>query len=88
LSLTAFRNRSKHEIIYDMLSLCDFHPMIKTDLMYKSNLSFFQVQRYIKILTHRNLVTANTAEGRRRYFITDKGREYVHAYQQLIAAYD
>ena len=85
---SAFRNRSKHEIIFEMLSLCDFHPMIKTDLMYKSNLSFFQVQRYIKILKHQKLVVENIFKGKRSYIITEKGREYVHAFQQLLEAYN
>jgi len=88
LSLTTFRNRSKHEIIYEMLSLCDFNPMIKTDLMYKTNLSFFQVQRYLTILKHQDLVTEDTYEGRRSYIITEKGRDYVHAFQQLLEAYN
>jgi predicted transcriptional regulator len=62
--------------------------MIKTDLMYKSNLSFFQVQRYITILKHQNLVTEDTYEGKRSYIITEKGREYVHAFQQLLASFN
>ena len=88
MELATFRNRSKHEIIYNMLSLCDFHPIIKTDLMYKSNLSFFQLQRYIKLLKCRNLLLENTDEGKRSYLITDKGREYVRVFRQLLAAYD
>jgi predicted transcriptional regulator len=56
--------------------------------MYKTNLSFFQVQRYLKILKHQHLVTENTYEGRRSYIITEKGRDYVHAFQQLLEAYN
>ena len=82
----AFRNRSKLEIIYEMLELCTVKPIIKTDLLYKSNLSFFQLQRYLNILTKQGLIVEDHTE-RKRYAITAKGRGYVKTFQQLLTYY-
>ena len=82
----AFRNRSKFEIIYEMLELCTLGPIIKTDLLYKSNLSYFQLQRYLNILKKQELIVEEQTE-RKRYAITTKGRGYVKTFQQLLIYY-
>ena len=45
-----FTNRSRLGIIYQILTICSIDQISQTKLMYKANLSYFQLKKYVKTL--------------------------------------
>jgi predicted transcriptional regulator len=62
-------------------------PESKTHLMYKCNLSFRQVDRYLNLLVERGLLEVVLGERRskpRKFFVvTNRGRSFLKAYHVL-----
>ena len=52
--------RSSIEIVNEILSVCDSGSVNKTAIMYRSNLSYEQLQRYLSILSARELIEKNS----------------------------
>ena len=48
--------RSTIEIVKEVLSVCSGQGSIKTAIMYRSNLSYGQLTRYLTLLTDRGLL--------------------------------
>ena len=71
-SSTAVGRRSSVEIVHDILSLCDNGGVNKTAIMYRGNLSYDQLRRYLYTLCEEALV-AKTETG--RYQITSEGHD-------------
>jgi predicted transcriptional regulator len=66
------RRRSGIEIVHAILSLCNDSDANRTAIMYRCNLSYAQLCRYLHQLSVRNLVRKNKAG----YFVlTSTGRE-------------
>ena len=79
-SSTAVGRRSSVEIVHDILSLCDNGGVNKTAIMYRGNLSYDQLRRYLSVLCEEALVIKTeagryqiTSEGSGRYQITSEG---------------
>ena len=55
---------------------------LKTQIKYKANLSFTQLNDYLQFMLINNLITRKTRKGRKVYVITRKGSNFlqVHAY--------
>ena len=51
--------RSSVEIIHEILSLCDNGGINKTAIMYRSNLSYDQLRKYLAILSEEDLIAKN-----------------------------
>ena len=51
--------RSTVEIIHEILSLCDKGGINKTAIMYRSNLSYDQLRKYLTMLSEEELITKN-----------------------------
>lgn len=64
--------RSSAEIVYDILRVCDNGGVNKTAIMYRSNLSYTLLKKYVSSLSSQELIE-RTMEGRFR--ITSKGQE-------------
>ena len=60
--------RSKLEIIVNLLEVCK-EDALKTNLVYKTNLNFNLVGKYLKVLLEKEWVTENGG----KYRITEKG---------------
>ena len=54
-----------------------------THIMYRANLSWTVMQGYIKALEGHGLVTAQDAEGKRLYQLTDKGFGLLRQYLSI-----
>ena len=54
-SITGSR-RSAFEIVHDILSVCDNGGINKTAIMYRSNLSYDQLCRYLALLSEQQLL--------------------------------
>jgi predicted transcriptional regulator len=56
----------------------------KTQIMYKANLSFSQLKRYLALLSHHSLLEKSANDGREIYKATAKGVEFMERQQQII----
>jgi predicted transcriptional regulator len=71
-------NRSRYEIIASIMQDC-LSPRGKTHIMYKNSLSFAQANAYLNLLIQLGLLTQENS----KYETTDKGRQYITAYNNL-----
>ena len=56
----------------------------KTQIMYKANLSFSQLKRYLALLSHHSLLKKSAHAGREIYKATPKGIEFMEKQQQIM----
>jgi predicted transcriptional regulator len=73
--------RGKFEIIGEILSLTT-EPSTKTSVVYRANLNFNIVNRYLDLLLQNGLVGVNKGSSK-KYIITEKGLEFLNAYRNL-----
>lgn len=57
--------------------------LLKTQIMYKVNLSFSQVKEYIRFLTETGFLKVRLENRRRIYETTDKGHRYIESYKEM-----
>ena len=50
------RRRSSMEIVHKILPVCTEGGCTKTTIMYRSNLSYHQLQRYLSLLSSQQLI--------------------------------
>ena len=75
--------RSNVQVIADILAEA-MNGASKTRLVYKANLNFKVMERYLHFLNGRNMIQLSRDEdGKERYFITQLGREFLLHYSQL-----
>ncbi len=80
--ITGFKNRSRVEIVANMLSIAR-SGALKTRLMYKANLSYLMVTEYLDYLSNAGLIKEIEVEGAKVYQTTKKGIEYLQTYDSL-----
>jgi len=78
----AFTKRGRLEIIREILTICH-RPAKKTSVLYRCNLSYSQLQKYLEYLISRNLLNNSKNDGKTVYTITDKGKEFLEEYERL-----
>ena len=71
--------RGRLDIIADILNVAS-RDAKKTQIMYQANLSYKVLQRYLADVARAQLI--NFEDGRRCYSLTDKGREFLAAYEK------
>jgi predicted transcriptional regulator len=72
--------RTQIEIVAEILDLCK-QPTAKTQVMYKTNMSYAKV---LKLLEHlHELQMLKPDKNSKKYETTEKGREYVKKYYEL-----
>jgi len=77
-----FLRRSRLEIMHSILSLClqgERSSARKTHIMYKCNLSFKQLGKYLETMTDLGLLEVN----RGSYSVTEKGKRFLEEFQGL-----
>jgi predicted transcriptional regulator len=72
--------RNYMEIVAEILELCT-KPTSKTQVMYKTNLSYRGVQKFIKLLQKLELL--RLGEDGKKYVTTEKGLEFIGKYEEL-----
>jgi predicted transcriptional regulator len=72
--------RSRTEIVAMILQSARVGAT-KTKIMYKAYLSYTQLKEYLKFLQDNNLIKYE--EGTQVYRVTDKGRHFLHAYDEI-----
>ncbi len=57
---------------------------LKTQIMYKANLSFTQLTQYLQFLTRNKLLEKSPFDGKEVYKATQKGMDFVEKQQQIV----
>jgi predicted transcriptional regulator len=58
--------------------------ILKTQIMYKANLSFTELNNYLQFMLKHNLIIHKTHEGREVYVITLKGLDFLQIHSELL----
>jgi predicted transcriptional regulator len=59
-------------------------PVLKTQIMYKANLSFTQLQEYLIFLLTTNMIAQTRIEEKEMYRITPEGTNFLRKHSELI----
>ena len=57
--------------------------ILKTQIMYKANLSFTQLNDYLKFMLNNNLINQTNIEGKEVYVVTEKGIDFLQRHNEL-----
>lgn len=77
-----FTRRNRLEVAYEILSFCLIRRR-KTHILYKCNLSYDQLQKYIEFLVAHALLESLEENGNEFYQATEHGGKFVSEYQRL-----
>jgi len=80
-------NRGKIQIMADIVDLCKA-GIRKTHIMYKGNLSYEQINRYLYELLEKKLIIQNLDDGVLTYRATEKGRSFLQYYNLMLGILD
>jgi predicted transcriptional regulator len=80
----ALKNRSRVEILYDIVASAKTAAK-KTHLMYKSNLSFKQLDLYLEYILQNGLLEERFDDdnGGKVYALTNRGIEFLNLFEHL-----
>ena len=76
------RRRDRLYIMAEILEVA-IDGALKTQMMYRANLSFAQLNEYLKLLTDLKLLEILENNGRRIYKTTSKGMHYLQSYREI-----
>ncbi len=77
------KRRDRLFIIAEVLDIAK-DGALKTQIMYKANLSFSQLNTYLSLLLETQLLETMEKSGKRIYKTTKKGVEYIQSYKEVI----
>ena len=75
--------RSKMEIYLDILRVISEGNHKPTHIMYRANLSWSRLKRYLNFLSEQDLLTILQKSEGTRYNLTPKGREVLNYFKKL-----
>ena len=70
------------DIYFDILAATR-RSVRKTHIMYKSNLSYKQLDMYLNTLIECNLIKEGNEDGARMYNVTSKGLDFIELFENL-----
>lgn len=76
------KRRNRLHIVSEILEIAK-EGSLKTQIMYKANLSFAQLNEYLSFLLKLKLLNTSVISGRTTYKTTPKGIQYIQSYQQI-----
>ena len=76
------KRRDKLSIIAEILEIAK-DGTLKTQIMYRANLSFAQLNDYVKFMLKAGLLNKFHASGKNVYEATDKGLEFLQRHLEL-----
>jgi len=76
------RRRDRLHIMAEILEVT-LDGVLKTQVMYKANLSFAQLNEYMKLLLSLKLIEAYNSGEQRFYKTTPKGLRYLQSYREI-----
>lgn len=84
---TADKNqRKRRDRLYIIAEILDIAKdgTLKTQIMYKANLSFSQLNEYLKFLIDLKLLELQEINGKTVYKTTEKGLRYLDSYKEIL----
>jgi predicted transcriptional regulator len=79
---TSAKRRDKLKIIAQILEAAK-EPTLKTQIMYKANLSFEQLNEYLEFMTNLDLLEKLAARRKDLYRTTQKGAEFAVRFDEI-----
>ena len=76
------KRRDRLYIIADILSIAR-NGSLKTQIMYKANLSFAQLNEYLAFLLETKLIASITQNEKTFFKVTSKGMRYLRSYARI-----
>jgi predicted transcriptional regulator len=70
------KNRSRQEIIRDILSTLEIANLARTKVMYRASLSYTQLKYYEDYLGNNDLISMTEQD---LWMLTEKGKQYLQA---------
>jgi len=71
------------EVIADILDVANKEGGVnKTRIVYRANLNFHRLERYMEALKERNLIREHSVKGDDLFETTEKGREFLSRYRK------
>ena len=83
ISITQRKRRDKLGIIADIVEISK-EGTLKTQIMYKANLSFTQLNDYLAFMLNHNLIAQSIYDGREGYIATGQGLDFLQKHSELI----
>ena len=77
------KRRDRLYIIAEILEIAK-DGTLKTQIMYKANLSFSQLNEYLNFLVSLNLLECKQTGGKTFYKTTEKGMKYLDNYKEIL----
>ena len=77
------KRRDRLYIIAEILEIAK-DGTLKTQIMYKANLSFSQLNEYLSFLVGLNLLECKQTDGKTVYKTTEKGMKYLDNYKEML----
>ncbi|MGC8912227.1 MAG: winged helix-turn-helix domain-containing protein [Nitrososphaeria archaeon] len=74
--------RSTIKLIVDILDIA-LKGATKTEIVYKANLNFKQVEKFLDFLIKKGLLSVSSNK-RKRYRTTEKGKEFIKRYRKTV----
>ncbi len=78
------KRRDRLYIIAEILKIAE-DGSLKTQIMYKANLSFAQLKEYLSFLIRMKLLEIQKEERKKIYVTTAKGEEYLDKYGEILS---
>ena len=76
------KRRNRLYIIAEILIIAK-EGSLKTQIMYRANLSFAQLNEYLSFLTKIDLLKIQDENGKKSYRTTAKGTKYLEKYEDI-----
>lgn len=76
------KRRDRLYIISEILTIAK-NGSLKTQIMYRANLSFAQLNEYLSFLIKMNLLEVQKEDRKNTYITTAKGEKYLEKYEDL-----
>jgi predicted transcriptional regulator len=77
------KRRDKLYIIAEILDIAR-DGVLKTQIMYRANLSFTQLNNYLRLMEKASLIDKKVEGGKEFYKATPKGLEFLQRYREII----
>ncbi len=77
------KRRDKLVIMAEIMDIAK-HGALKTQIMYKANLSFSQLTEYLRLLTDTELLSRTVSDGKQVYRSTEKGIDFLARHESIM----
>ena len=78
--------RKRRDRLYIMAEILNVAKdgVLKTQIMYRANLSFAQLNNYLSLLTDLKLLNENSSDRKTMYKTTKKGAKFMENYKEIV----